>query len=317
VTYDPQLATLVESPPSGDDWLHEIKFDGYRIGCRIDESGVSLTTRNGNDWTAQFPEIVKAASLLPVTSAFIDGEVAIMLADGRTSFQALQHALSGSRTRADLVYVVFDLLHLDGDALHARPLEERKERLRVLVDQDTLDIGDASAARRLRFADHVVGNGAALFAEAQRLGLEGIVSKRRVGPHHPGRSRDWTKAKCVQRQDFVIGGFTDQEGSVGALGALLLGQFEDGALVFTGNVGTGFSRDDADGLRRTLTTLEQPTSPFGRRPTGPTVRRAHWVRPVLVCTVRFVEWTDDGRIRHPSFQGLRPTVDAETVRRHV
>jgi bifunctional non-homologous end joining protein LigD len=306
VDYDPQLATLVAAPPSGDDWLHEIKFDGYRIGCRIEHGHVTLTSRNARDWTPQFPEIVKAAAQLPVTDALIDGEVAVLLLDGRSSFQALQQSLAGSRARGELVYLAFDLLHLDGVSLRSLPLETRKRRLHALLD--------SRPSPRLRYVEHLVGNGAALFAEAQRLGLEGIVSKRRTGIFRPGRSHDWTKAKCAVRQDFVIGGFTDQIGNPGVLGALLLGQFGPDGLVFTGNVGTGFSRDDAERLRETLATSQQPTHPFVERPTGPTVRRAHWVRPALVCTVRFADWTDDRRIRHPSYIGLRAGADPAAVR---
>jgi len=306
VDYDPQLATLVAAPPSGDDWLHEIKFDGYRIGCRIDHGRVTLMSRNARDWTAQFPEIVKAAAQLPVTDALIDGEVAVVLLDGRTSFQALQQSLSGSRARGDIVYFAFDLLQLDGVSLHTLPLESRKARLQALLG--------SPHSPRLRFVDHVVGNGAVVFAEAQRLGLEGIVSKRRTGIFRSGRSHDWTKTKCPARQDFVIGGFTDQAGNPGVLGALLLGQFGPQGLVFTGSVGASLARDDADRLRATLAASAQPSHPFTARPPGPNVRRAHWVTPALVCTVSFAEWTDEGRIRHPVFVALRPGADPAAVR---
>ncbi len=294
--YVPQLATLVATPPSGDEWLHEIKFDGYRIGARVRKSRVWLYTRNGNDWTAAFPAIVEAVRKLGLDDALIDGEAAIVLPDGRTSFQALQ-STSAAATRGTLVYFVFDLLSLNGEKLEALPLEERKARLKKLVG--------ARKTGRIRFSDHIDGNGKAFFAEACRAGLEGIVSKRRDQPHRPGRHGGWVKTKCVQRQEFVVGGFTDPEGTRAGLGALLIGYYEGGRLVFSGKVGTGFTHTLALDLRARLDRLAQKTCPFTPPPTGALGRNAHWVKPDLVCEVAFTEWTGDGKIRHPSFQGLR------------
>ena len=295
--YVPQLATLVAAPPSGDEWLHEIKFDGYRIGARVRKGAVTLFTRNGNDWTAAFPEIAEAVQKLGVDAALIDGEVAVVLPDGRTSFQALQNAMSNPAHRRTLVYFVFDLLRLDGEHLEKLPLEERKARLKKLVG--------GRETGRARFSEHVVGNGDAFFAQACRLGLEGIVSKRRDLPYQPGRHGGWLKAKCVKRQEFVIGGFTDPEGSRAGIGALLIGYYERSGLVFCGKVGTGFTHKLALELRARLDRLEQKACPFTPPPPGAIARKAHWVKPELVCEVVFTEWTSDGRIRHPSFQGLR------------
>lgn len=294
--YQPQLATLVKTTPAGDEWLHEIKFDGYRIGCHVRRGRATLTSRNGHDWTAAFPEIAAAAARLDVRDALLDGEVAMVLPDGRTSFQALQN-VSGAASRASLVYFVFDLLRLDGRSLEAQPLEERKARLRALVGR--------RKTGRIRYADHVEGRGDEFFRQACRLGLEGIVSKRRDLPYHPGRHGSWLKTKCTLRQEFVIGGFTDPEGMRSGLGALLVGHYDDGRLAFAGKVGTGFTHKSALDLRRQLDAIEQPRSPFDPPPPGALGRRAHWVRPALVCEVVFTEWTTDGRIRHPSFQGLR------------
>lgn len=295
--YVPQLATLVAAPPCGNEWLHEIKFDGYRIGARVRKGAVTLLTRNGNDWTAAFPEIADAVRTLGVDAASIDGEVAVVLPDGRTSFQALQNAMSNPAHRRTLVYFVFDLLRLGRENLERLALEERKARLKKLVG--------SRKTGRIRFADHVVGNGDTFFAQACRLGLEGIVSKRRDRPYQPGRHGGWVKAKCVKRQEFVIGGFTDPAGTRAGLGALLIGCYEGDRLVFCGRVGTGFTHTMALELRARLDRLEQKTCSFTPPPAGALARKAHWVKPKLVCEVVFTEWTSDGKIRHPSFQGLR------------
>ncbi len=186
--YRPQLARLVKTAPEGDGWLHEMKYDGYRIGCRIQGKTVRLISRNGKDWTAAFPEIAEAARTLGARHALIDGEVAMVLPDGRTSFQALQNAATGG-ARRDLVYFVFDLLHIDDTSLLRRPLDARKQALLELV-------GKPRARARIRYSEHVLGNGGRMFAEACRLGLEGIVSKWRDAPYKAGRADSWVKTKC-------------------------------------------------------------------------------------------------------------------------
>jgi bifunctional non-homologous end joining protein LigD len=305
--YQPQLATLVSAPPSGDEWLHEIKLDGYRIGCLIHDGRARLITRNGNDWTAAYPEIAGAALDLPVRDALIDGEVVMLLPDGRTSFQALQNASSGRGSRDTLVYFVFDLLSVDGEHLARLPLEERKARLRTLVS--------GRKTGRIRYTDHVVGHGEAFFEQACRAQLEGTVSKRRDLPYSRGRHGGWLKTKCKARQEFVIGGFTDPEGSRAGLGALLAGYYETNRLVFAGKVGTGFTHQGVLDLRKRLNAIERPTSPFDPPPAGALGRRAHWVEPRLIAEVEFTEWTADGKIRHPSFQGLRTDKNPKEVRR--
>ncbi len=299
-----QLALLVPEAPEGDGWLHEVKYDGYRIGCAIESGEVTLWSRSGKDWTAQFPEVAGAARALPVRSALLDGEVAAVLPDGRTSFQALQNAFAGG-ARAPLAYFVFDLLHLDGEDLSRRPLLERKGALEALL-------GGRHGV--LRYAPHVAGGGAAVFREACRLGLEGIVSKRADQAYRPGRNASWVKTKCILRQELVIGGFTEPEGAArDGIGALLVGVHEGGALRFAGKVGTGFTNASARALRGRLDGLVARECPFTPRPAGWLGRNAHWVRPVLVCEVAFTEWTGDGKIRHPSFQGLREDKKAEEV----
>jgi bifunctional non-homologous end joining protein LigD len=299
----PQLATLVSTPPPGDAWLHEMKFDGYRILCRVSGGRATLWSRNANDWTARFPEIAAAAARLPVRGALLDGEIAVLLPNGTTSFQALQNALSGGDP-GRLVYFLFDLLHLDGRDLTGATLEARKAVLQPLLPSRP----DAP----IRYSSHVVGRGDAFFEEACRRSLEGIVSKRRDRPYEPGRGTSWLKVKCVREQEFVVGGFTEPKGTRTGLGALLLGVYEtDGNLAYAGKVGTGFTGTSATELRRRLDRLRIRESPFRARPPG--AGAARWVKPEVVAQVSFTEWTDDGRLRHPAFKGLREDKPAQEI----
>jgi bifunctional non-homologous end joining protein LigD len=305
--YQPQLATLVREPPSGEEWLHEIKYDGYRIGARIRGGRIALYSRNGKDWTAAFPEIVAALDAMRLDDALFDGEAAMVLPDGRTSFQALQNAAS-SGSRRSLAYFVFDLLRADGKRIEQLPLEERKARLRAIVGKRKTGV--------IRYSEHVTGSGDAFFNQACRIGLEGIISKRRDAPYRHGRHPDWLKTKCVKQQEFVIGGFTDPEGSRVGIGALLIGYYDKGGrLVFAGKVGTGFTHRVAIDLRRRLEKVEQAQPPFAVVPAGGLPKRAHWVKPRLVAELVFTEWTEDGKIRHPSFLGLRDDKPASDVRK--
>jgi bifunctional non-homologous end joining protein LigD len=314
VRYEPQLATLVAEAPDGDDWLHEIKYDGYRIGCTVRRGRAQLISRNGKEWSDRFPTVTAAAAALPVTSALMDGEVAVLQPDGRTSFQALQNAL-GARAQEHLVYFAFDLHELDGEDLRRRPLEERKEALRELLEKANGKGKRAGASAVLRYSDHVRGQGPRFFEQACRTGLEGIIAKRRSEPHRSGRTTGWLKIKCMHRQELVIGGFTEPEGSRAGLGALLLGAYEDGVLTYAGKVGTGFTNKSALALRKQLDRLEREDPPFQQRPPVRLARKVHWVEPRLVAEVAFAEWTDDGRIRHSSFQGLREDRSPLEVRR--
>lgn len=299
--YTPQLATLVSSAPDDDAWLHEVKYDGFRIGMRIDGDDVRLLTRNGLDWTSRFPAIVSAAAALPTRSALLDGEMAVLLPDGRTRFQGLQNA-AGADGR--LVYVAFDVLAVDGRDTRPLPLEARKQILRTLIP---------ATGSPLLYAEHVVGQGQRVFADACRAGLEGIISKRRDQPWTGGRGRAWVKTKCVARQEFVIGGFTEPQGAREGIGALLIGYHDGDRLVWAGKVGTGFTTAAARELRARLEALEQADCPFQPAPRGALGRTARWVKPELVAEVAFTEWTDAGKIRHPSYQGLRADKPASQV----
>jgi len=289
-----QLATLVDEPPQGDEWLHEQKLDGYRIYAELDRGKVSLFTRRFNDWTSAFPTIAAAVAKLPARRAALDGEVAAVLPDGRTSFQALQNLATSGAT---IAYFIFDLLALDDDDLAPLPLDARKARLAELL---------RDAPPELRYCDHVIGDGAAFFHAACTHGLEGIVSKRRDKPYTPGRNTFWVKTKCLLRQELVIGGFTDPEGARSSIGALLVGYYDGDRLAYAGKVGTGFTNAMLVELGRALRPLEIATSPFDPEPARAwTGANRHWVQPKLVGEVAFSEWTNDGRLRHPSFQGLR------------
>jgi bifunctional non-homologous end joining protein LigD len=298
-----QLAQLVDEAPEGDDWLHEQKFDGYRILADLDGKKLRLYSRRFNDWTAQFPTVVDGVASLAAKRAVLDGEVCVLMPDGRTSFQALQSSFG--RRDANIVYYVFDLLELDGEDLTKLPLEDRKARLKSLV-------GTTNPA--IRYSDHVIGNGRKFFELACKQGLEGIISKRRDKPYTGGRGKTWVKTKCLLRQELVIGGFTDPEGSRSGVGALLVGYHENGKLVYAGKVGTGFSMKMLGELRRALEPHELAKCPFTPEPprasTGP---GRHWVAPLLVAEIAFSEWTNDGRLRHPSFQGLRQDKPAADV----
>jgi bifunctional non-homologous end joining protein LigD len=301
---EPELATLVKEAPAAENWVHEMKYDGYRMLCRIENGQATMYSRNGKDWTDRFAAVARAAARLPVRTAWLDGEVVVMEQDGRSSFQALQNALS--RDASDkLHYYVFDLPYLDGFDLRDVVVEERKRLLGLLL---------ASPFGNVAQSGHVEGSGADFFAQACKLRLEGIVSKRADSLYRSGRSRDWLKIKCEKRQEVVIGGFTDPEGSRSGLGALLLGVYDgSGTLRYSGKVGTGFNHDTLVSLRKKLDGMVQKNAPFANPPRGAEARRAHWVKPELVAEVSFTEWTDDGTLRHPSFQGLREDKKASDV----
>jgi bifunctional non-homologous end joining protein LigD len=323
IAYAPELATLVKEPPDGPAWLHELKYDGYRIGCAVERAGrgrrarvrVRLTSRRGNDWTDRFPEIARAAERLAAREALLDGEVVVLRPDGRTSFQALQQSFSWTDGAVGRTYFAFDLLVLDGNDLRPRPLAERKEALRELLARS--DVGSA-----LRYADHVDGPGRAVLAEACRLGAEGIVSKRRDAPYRAVRGGDWLKTKCLARQEVVIGGWLEPAAASMGVGALLVGVHDDdddddggGRLRFAGKVGTGWTHARGRELRRALEAIATDRCPFSPPPGGRLGREARWVEPRLVAEVAFTEWTAGGHIRHPSFQGLREDKPAREVGR--
>jgi bifunctional non-homologous end joining protein LigD len=303
----PMLCTLVDEAPSGEGWVHEIKYDGYRMLARIDHGDVEISSRNGKVWTGVLGAIAKALGRLPVETAWIDGEVVVMDARGHTSFNALQNALGGSD--ADLTYIAFDVMHLDGYDLTRVPLTTRKQVLKALLDA-------ADEEGPLRFGPEVEGNGPDFFGQACALGLEGIISKRADAPYRLGvRNREWLKIKCQQRQEMVIGGYTEPQGSRRGFGALLIGVYDNGKLRYAGKVGTGFNSETLASIYRQLVAREQDKPSFVNPPRGYEAKGAHWVKPDLVCEVTFTEWSPEGALRHPSFQGMRVDKRATEVRR--
>jgi bifunctional non-homologous end joining protein LigD len=320
----PQLATAVDQPPSsegggtsGGKWIHEIKLDGYRILCRIEGGEARLVSRNEKDWTGRFPAVASEAPFLPVSEALLDGEIVWLTPDGRSDFQALQSSLEEStgpaiRNRAPIYYVAFDLLHLDGHDLTRVPLRERKELLRHLLE------AAGAGTPHLRFGDHVEGlggQGAAFYRHACEMELEGVIAKRADRPYRSRRSRDWLKIKCTGRQEMVIVGWTDPSGSRTGFGSLLLAfHDEEGKLTYAGKVGTGFDRRTLEDLRERLDRLARKTSPLDAG-LDRVEKGVHWVTPKLVAEIAFTEWTRDGALRHPSFQGLREDKAPEEVRR--
>jgi len=308
---DPELATLTRDRFSDPGWIFERKLDGERCLAFRSGQGVRLMTRNQKEDTSTYPEITEALAAQRAGDFIIDGEI-VAFDGSQTKFARLQQRLGVRHPGPDLLaevpvsYYIFDLLWADGRDVRPRPLRERKQIL-----HDLLTFADA-----LCFTEHKDTEGEAYFRQACASGWEGVIAKRADAPYQAGRSRDWLKFKCESGQEFVIGGFTDPRGTRTGFGALLLGYYDPGhQLVYAGKVGTGFSRPTLNSLHATLAGLEQDHPPFdrGRLPRS----GVHWVQPRLVAEVGFSEWTTDGELRHPRFQGLRDDKEPADVVREV
>ena len=310
----PQLCQPVEKAPSGPQWLHEIKLDGFRMAARIDKGRVQLLTRTGLDWSEKYPSTVTALANVKAKTAYLDGELCGVDDAGLPNFAQTQAATDGERG-VRLVYYAFDLLHLDGLDVSGLPLIERKVLLEPLV-ADTLGV---------QFNGHETGDGELILKHAGKLGFEGVVSKTIDAPYAPGNRGLWRKAKWLNRQEFVVVGWSDPEGSRPHLGALLLGYYaDDGKLIYAGRVGTGMPVKVLADLRRRLEPLARKTSPLNVLPSRKTrfgsplvLSRVHWVEPKLVAEITYLTWTADGLLRHTVYVGLREDKPAADVRREA
>jgi bifunctional non-homologous end joining protein LigD len=302
---EPCLAQLQSKPPVGDDWSYEVKWDGYRLAVHIERSRVRIITRGGHDWTARFPTIAHDARELGLDSAILDGEAVVLDERGASDFGALQRALGGrggKRFASEARLYAFDLLYLNGHDLRALPQADRRDML--------ADALSAQPHGSIGMSEDIDADGAAFLKLACEMGLEGIIAKRRSAPYRSGRGGEWLKIKCVQSEGFAIIGYEPSRAALGGIGRLLLGAMKDGALVYVGGVGTGFTASSGGALRKQMSKLvtDKPAATgTGRR------KEAVWIRPELVAVVAFRAWTDDGKLRHASFKGLREGEDAADV----
>ena len=299
----PQLALQAISPPAGEGWLHELKLDGYRMQARKDGAGVQMLTRKGLDWTHRVRAVANEVAKLAVDKVTLDGEVVVVAEDGTTNFADLQASFQDGAKNV-LTYFCFDLLHVDGHNIRELPLKQRKEILGSVLNGANEDL--------VRLSEHLETGGDELFRKACEFHAEGIVSKKASGRYSSGRGGDWLKMKCLHEQEFVVGGFTLPSNGIDGVGALLLGYYRDGKLIYAGRTGTGFTRKTHKSIRTKLNGLVQADVPFEQVPADAS-RGVRWVRPELVVQVRFSTWTADNLVRQAAFLGVREDKSAGEV----
>ncbi|MDM0009460.1 DNA ligase D [Variovorax sp. J22G73] len=309
---EPQLATLAAGVPSAGEWLYEIKFDGYRLMARIEKGRIGLMTRGGHDWAAKMPGLVSELGALGLNSAFLDGEIVVLGANGAPDFNALQNAFDQRKGAEQIVYFVFDAPFFEGADLREVPLKERRALLR--------DFFEERASEHVRFSADFPADPVSILKSACQMHLEGVIAKRADAPYVSRRSETWLKLKCKLRQEFIVCGYTDRTDNSAQIGSLLLGIHDDqGNLVPAGSVGTGWSGDEAAEFKRQLLPLAVDASPFDKGTSKPgrwskrKVGSERWVKPVLLAEASFAEWTPDGQVRHASFIGLRDDKPAEAI----
>jgi bifunctional non-homologous end joining protein LigD len=299
-----ELATLADAVPGGPTWVHEVKFDGYRTLTVIDAGTVTMYSRSGLNWTAKYSDIARRLKALKIDNAILDGEIVALNEHGASSFSRLKTELTAGRSD-ELQYYVFDLLVLDGEDLTGQTLLQRKAKLEDLL-------AGADFENHVIYSEHFAEN-ANFLPHLCSLDMEGIISKRADSPYRGGRGKTWLKVKCHKRQEFLIVGFTESTHAGRDFRSLLLGYYDGPKLKFAGKVGTGFNTDSLLEIRKKLDKIRVIPKPFSKLP--PDVGRGTWIEPVLICEVEFTEWTPEGRLRHPSFQGLREDKTAKTVGR--
>ncbi|QIO64755.1 non-homologous end-joining DNA ligase [Rhizobium leguminosarum] len=297
---EPCLALLKARPPKGDDWVYEIKWDGYRLSVHVEPTGIRILTRGGHDWTDRFPAIKQAALWLPVGTAILDGEAVVLDEQGRSDFGLLQQSLGGrggKQSSSDAIFMAFDLLYFDGHDLRNSELDMRRHLLEDLVPAEEQGV--------IRLSEEVEADGDALLRVACEHDLEGIIAKRRSAPYRPGRGGDWVKIKCIQSDGFAIVGYEKSSASFGGIGRLLLAARKGDGLVYVGGVGTGFNERSAAELRMQMDKLiiGKPAVETGRK------RNAVFIDPKLIAEIEYRAWTHDGKLRHASYKGLREEQD--------
>lgn len=298
----PQLATLVDAPPTGDEWLHEIKLDGYRMLAYVNKKDVKLISRNNNDYSTKFQNVIAALKKLNLEDSIIDGEIVILNEQGKSDFQLLQNAVADEE-ETNFYYYVFDILKYKGKDLYSLPLIERKKILHKIIPSST--------GKDIRYNDHIIGAGKELFKKTCALGLEGIVSKLADSVYTQGRTRNWLKAKCSNRQEFVIGGFTQPQKSRERFGALLLGFYDKKKLRYCGRVGTGFNDRSLKAIHEELQNHISTRMPFATTP--PDSKGVTWLDPVLIAEVEYKSMTRDGILRQASFKGMRTDKSSKSI----
>jgi len=301
-----QLAKLVRSIPEGDEWLYELKYDGYRIIAFIEENTVRLITRNGHDYSSRFPTIVSAlADLADGRAMILDGELVITDESGKTDFQALQSYVRKGRD-GQLTYIVFDLLAVDGNDLRPQKLIDRKAQLEQLLEH---------APSNLYYSRHIQGNGQESFNVACQTGMEGIIGKRADTPYSGLKNGDWIKLKCDRRQEFVIGGYVLTDKRTSGVSSLLLGVYSGNELIYAGRAGTGMSEADKRILEREFKLIKRAQSPFKQVPPSKSNEHLIWLEPELVAEIKFAEWTEENLVRQASFKGLRVDKNPKEIQR--